>query len=147
MSEGEVIGRDWRVQGPLRPLHQLLWQRRDVSSTLGTSCRRGNKCKFPHNWKEIGRAQRKNKCLVCGSTAHRAKECKAPGGGPVQPTSSQPSTTTSPKEEAVQAQAKSVTFEGVGQHVAPAGKGAQQATTSNSSSSTSGYEMKEAAHV
>ena len=40
-------------------------------------CRKGNKCKFPHNWKDIPRAQRKGKCLVCGSSAHRAKDCKA----------------------------------------------------------------------
>ena len=48
-----------------------------------------------------------------------------------------------PKEEATQAQAKSVTFEVVGQPAALAGKGGPQAAPSNSSSSTSGYEMKQ----
>ena len=100
-------------------------------------CRRGNKCKFPHNWKEIPRSQRKGKCLVCGSTAHRAKDCKAPGGGPTTPP---PSAATSlPKEEEARPQGKSVTFEVPGQ-TALAGP---QPAASTSSSSTSGYEMKQ----
>ena len=39
-------------------------------------CRRGKECKYPHTWTCLTK-----KCLNCGGQGHKAKECKAPGGG------------------------------------------------------------------
>ena len=44
-------------------------------------CRRGNSCKYPHTWSLVDKSTRQKKCLNCGAQGHRAKECKAPGGG------------------------------------------------------------------
>ena len=44
-------------------------------------CRRGNTCRFPHTWSLLEKGSRSKKCLACGSTTHKVKECRAPGGG------------------------------------------------------------------
>ena len=44
-------------------------------------CRRGNTCRFPHTWSLLEKGARSRKCLACGSTAHKVKDCKSPGGG------------------------------------------------------------------
>ena len=43
-------------------------------------CRRGNTCRYPHTWSLLEKGARSKKCLACGSTAHKVKDCKAPGG-------------------------------------------------------------------
>ncbi|CAE7596997.1 unnamed protein product [Symbiodinium sp. CCMP2592] len=43
-------------------------------------CRRGNNCRYPHTWSLLEKGARSKKCLACGSTAHKVKECRAPGG-------------------------------------------------------------------
>ena len=57
-------------------------------------CKRGNSCKFPHTWSLVDKSSRQKKCLNCGAQGHRAKECKAPGGGSVQPKGSSKGDTT-----------------------------------------------------
>ncbi|CAE7342763.1 TY4B-J [Symbiodinium sp. KB8] len=47
-------------------------------------CRRGNGCKYPHTWSLVDKSSRQKKCLNCGAQGHRAKECRAPGGGAAQ---------------------------------------------------------------
>ncbi|CAE7885488.1 TY5A [Symbiodinium sp. KB8] len=44
-------------------------------------CRRGNGCRYPHTWALLEKGARQKKCLCCGSTAHKVRECKCPGGG------------------------------------------------------------------
>ena len=44
-------------------------------------CRRGKECRYPHTWSAFEKAERAKRCLVCGGTGHKSKECKAPGGG------------------------------------------------------------------
>ena len=51
-------------------------------------CRRGNGCRFPHTWALLEKGSRQRKCLCCGSTQHKVKDCKAPGGGQARSTSS-----------------------------------------------------------
>ena len=101
-------------------------------------CKKGNKCKYPHEWKDIPRQQRRSKCLVCGAVAHRAKDCKAPGATTSAPTS--PTQAANPKEEVKPPFAKMVTFD-------PLTTSSPTATAlgmpNGSSTSTSGYEMKQ----
>ncbi|CAE7938651.1 unnamed protein product, partial [Symbiodinium sp. KB8] len=42
---------------------------------------RGKECRYPHTWSSFEKAERAKRCLVCGGTGHKSKECKAPGGG------------------------------------------------------------------
>ena len=84
-------------------------------------CRRGNSCRYPHTWALLEKGARQRKCLGCGSTQHKVRECRAPGGGqspskaaarttPVGASDTgATSTTTSPTEPA----ARKVNFEGV----------------------------------
>ena len=84
-------------------------------------CRRGNACRYPHTWALLERSARQRKCLACGSTQHKVKDCKAPGGGqsptraggrpgPVGASDTgATSTTTSPTEATV----RKVNFEAV----------------------------------
>ncbi|CAE7456497.1 TY4B-J [Symbiodinium sp. CCMP2456] len=37
--------------------------------------------RYPHTWSLVDKGSRQKKCLNCGAQGHRAKECKAPGGG------------------------------------------------------------------
>ena len=89
-------------------------------------------------------AQRRNKYLVGGFPTYRGKDYKALGWGPAissRPTTTAPTSTTRlAKEQA--AQTKLVTFEVAGQAVIPALTNGSQGTSSISSSSMSGYEMK-----
>ncbi|CAE7730560.1 GIP [Symbiodinium sp. CCMP2456] len=50
-------------------------------------CRRGNSCRFPHTWALLDKGARQRKCLCCGSTQHKVKECRSPGGGQATPKS------------------------------------------------------------
>ncbi|CAE7698046.1 GIP [Symbiodinium necroappetens] len=84
-------------------------------------CRRGNACRYPHTWALLDKGARQRKCLCCGSSQHKVKDCKAPGGGqsPTRASGRQgavgasdtgaTSTTTSPTEATV----KRVNFESV----------------------------------
>ncbi|OLP85186.1 Copia protein [Symbiodinium microadriaticum] len=84
-------------------------------------CRRGNACRYPHTWALLEKGARQRKCLCCGSSQHKVKDCKAPGGGqsPTRTNGRQggvgasdtgaTSTTTSPTEATV----KRVNFESV----------------------------------
>ena len=55
-------------------------------------CRRGNTCRYPHTWSLLEKGARSKKCLACGSTAHKVKECKAPGGSLAKASGTRPST-------------------------------------------------------
>eukprot|EP00439_Symbiodinium_sp_Y106_P067020 s115_g11.t1 len=84
-------------------------------------CRRGNACRYPHTWALLEKGARQRKCLCCGSTQHKVKECRAPGGGQATPKSAgrnnpigasdtgATTSTTSPTETA----ARKVNFEGL----------------------------------
>ena len=62
-------------------------------------CRRGKECRYPHLWSAFDKGERAKRCLVCGGTGHKSKECKAPGGGAAgKPREGQPN--AAPKESA-----------------------------------------------
>ena len=44
-------------------------------------CQRGNTCRYPHTWTSLEKGERARRCLACGSTTHKVRECRAPGGG------------------------------------------------------------------
>ncbi|CAE7852855.1 unnamed protein product [Symbiodinium microadriaticum] len=78
-------------------------------------CRRGNTCKFPHTWSLLEKGARSKKCLACGATGHKVKECRAPGGGAARTSRSATSGmgetgSTSPTASSPEAQRK-VNFE------------------------------------
>ncbi|CAE7382490.1 unnamed protein product [Symbiodinium sp. CCMP2592] len=45
----------------------------------------GRECKYPHTWNLLDKVSRQKKCLNCGAQGHKAKECRAPGGGAATP--------------------------------------------------------------
>ena len=55
------------------------WERPLQAADKG--CRRGNACRYPHTRALLEKGARQRKCLACGSTQHKVKDCKAPGGG------------------------------------------------------------------
>ena len=93
--------------------------------------KKGNKCKYTHDWKDIPKQPRRSKGLVCGSVAHRAKDCKAPGAA----TSTQAA--ANPKEGAPGRVTIDPMPQPVFERVPPS------LLSSEASSSTSGYEMKQ----
>ncbi|CAE7244732.1 unnamed protein product [Symbiodinium natans] len=42
-------------------------------------CTRGNKCRYKHTMAGLPKEAKKSKCLACGSTSHRVKDCSVPG--------------------------------------------------------------------
>ena len=42
-------------------------------------CARGNKCRYKHTMAGLSKEAKKSKCLACGSTSHRVKDCGVPG--------------------------------------------------------------------
>ncbi|CAE7219174.1 RE1 [Symbiodinium natans] len=42
-------------------------------------CSRGNKCRYKHSMAGLTKEEKKSKCLACGATTHRAKDCMVPG--------------------------------------------------------------------
>ena len=42
-------------------------------------CNRGNKCRYKHSMAGLTKEEKKTKCLACGATNHRAKDCTVPG--------------------------------------------------------------------
>ena len=81
-------------------------------------CRRGNTCRFPHTWSLLEKGARAKKCLACGATSHKVKECRAPGGGAAKQGAQRSSTTgvgetgsTSPTASSPGAAQRKVNFE------------------------------------
>ena len=81
-------------------------------------CRRGNTCRYPHTWSLLEKGSRSKKCLACGSTSHKVKECRAPGGGMSRASSTRPSRndkgetgSTSPAATSPEANQRRVNFE------------------------------------
>ena len=102
-------------------------------------CRNGKQCAFTHSWSGLNRAER---CLLCGSKQHRAKECPAPQEAsekapPPPPTSrslaaaSAPGTTTPNPKEAAR----------------PQGQGPSASSTSSSTSASGGGNKIDAAKM
>ncbi|CAE7267533.1 unnamed protein product [Symbiodinium sp. CCMP2592] len=81
-------------------------------------CRRGNTCRYPHTWNLLEKGGRSKKCLACGSTQHKVKDCKAPGGSQ-SPSRTNKGQVTGPGETGstsptatVESSARRVTFDG-----------------------------------
>ena len=68
---------------------------------LGASgCKRGGKCTYVHDMSGLTRQERGNKCLACGSEAHRQKDCPSVGAGsPKGQASSREGGATSPNKQ------------------------------------------------
>ena len=60
-----------------------------------SGCRRGARCNYSHSMASLDRETRAKKCLLCGSEAHRQKDCGVGRPSPKsRPTSSSTTTTT-----------------------------------------------------
>ena len=90
-----------RRESLLHPLRRCLWSRdwwrprgsdqtpKTPSSSTTTDvcrfflkdkgCSRGNKCRYKHSMAGLTKEEKKSKCLACGATTHRAKDCMVPG--------------------------------------------------------------------
>ena len=78
-TAGESIATPTTTPSTTTPTRPAAGQCKFFISERG--CRRGKECRYPHTWSAFEKAERAKRCLVCGGTGHKSKECKAPGGG------------------------------------------------------------------
>ena len=68
-------------------------------------CRNGKQCTFVHSWTGLNRGER---CLLCGSKQHRAKECPTKDSGPPEKPPPPPPKATTPAMSASTTAAPSI---------------------------------------
>ena len=87
-------GADAAAKAGAKPKAAPVGDGKKMCQWFGTDngCRNGRSCTFQHSWTGLSRAER---CLLCGSKRHRAKECtnnkdgsSPERGGPQRPTKS-----------------------------------------------------------
>ena len=49
----------------------------------GKGCRRGKDCRFLHDWNQISKAERGDRCMLCGGKGHRKDACTVVTGAPL----------------------------------------------------------------
>ena len=97
-----------------------------VCSWFGTDqgCKNGKGCSFQHLWTGLNRGER---CLLCGSKQHRAKDCPTAGASP---TADKPGPPSNPKVQVMQVASSTTPA------VSSAGNEAPPTTATSSSSAT-----------
>ncbi|CAE7306964.1 unnamed protein product [Symbiodinium sp. KB8] len=51
--------------------------------TEGKGCRRGKDCRFLHDWSQIPKAEKSDRCMLCGGKGHRKDACTVVSSGAV----------------------------------------------------------------
>ena len=49
----------------------------------GKGCRRGKDCRFLHDWNQIPKAEKGDRCMLCGGKGHRKDACTVVTGAPL----------------------------------------------------------------
>ena len=49
----------------------------------GKGCRRGKECRFLHDWNQIPKGERADRCMLCGGKGHRKDACTVVTGAPL----------------------------------------------------------------
>ena len=47
----------------------------------GKGCRRGKECRFLHDWGQIPKAEKADRCMLCGGKGHRKDACTVVANG------------------------------------------------------------------
>ena len=100
-----------------------------MCSWFGTDngCKNGKNCTFQHQWTGLNRGER---CLLCGSKQHRAKECTAGGANPA----TEKASSAGPR---VQTMNVTPSPPGITSAAQPGGKSGDQPASSSSSTAQS----------